>query len=135
MPFYGLGAAALLLVGLVLWLNLRRPKPEPVPVAAVEEKSALSSPVVQAATAKDPEKDRLNDELKKIKDALAASEMRDRERDERLFDAAQAEVMAGKQQQRDQIRRYLARTFFDDDNKAVDVFLAIEEDGFGECRT
>lgn len=128
MPFYGLGAAALLLVGLVLWLNLRRPKPEPEPVAAVEEKSALSSPVVQAATAKDPEKDRLNEELKKIKDALAASEMRDRERDERLFDAAQAEVMAGKQQQRDQIHRYLARTFFDDDNKAVDVFLAIEED-------
>lgn len=126
MPFIALGVIVALLVGVVLWLNEAR-KPQPQPVAAPEVRSALAD-TVAPPPAEDPEKVRMNEELKKIKDALAASELKDRERSEQEFDAARAQVVARRQADLDRLRDHLTSNFFAGDEKAVDAFLKVQED-------
>jgi len=129
MPFYGLGAAGVLLVGVIVWLNSNHRKPEPAPVQPPEQRRALSADVVPPpAPAVDPEKAKLNEELKQIKDALAARELKEREQGERVFDAVQTEVIARKKQEMQETLDYLTSDFFDGDKKAAEVFMDVQRD-------
>lgn len=129
MPFYGLGAAVVALVGVLIWLNSGGHKPTPPPAKPAEEVRALSPAVVPAPSpAVDPEKAKLNEELKQIKDALAARELKEREQGERAFDAAQTEAIARKKQEMQAMLEHLTSNFFDGDKEAAETFMDVRED-------
>lgn len=126
MPYFALGGVCVLLVGVVVWLNIRVTTPPPQPVQPAAEPSALSSTMKR-----DPEKERMDQELKKIKDALAAREEKD------VKDAQDAEsrdfakwdkIRAVQQEELEHARSYLASNFFDGDNEAVQAYLDVQKD-------
>lgn len=129
MPFYGLGAAGVLLVGVVIWLNSGGHKPAPPPAKPPEEARALSPAVVPApAPAVDSEKAKLNEELKQIKDAIAAKELKEREESERAFDAVQTEATARYNQETQKILEYFTTEFFAGDQEAARTFMDVQRD-------
>jgi serine protease Do len=139
MLFMGLGGACVLLVALVVWFNIQARKVVNEPPPKAEEVSAITkaatpprAEVVPAADGTiDPEKARMDEELKKIKDALAATQARDKERAERearMVDAAKEEAQAERQQEFEYARDFLATTFFGGDTKVAEAFLKIHED-------
>lgn len=129
MPFYGLGAAALLLVGVVVWLNSVGTRQQPLPPKPTEETRALSPAVVPApAPAVDAGRAKLNEELKQIKDALAAKELKEREESERAFDAVQTEAIARYDQEKRKVLDYFTSEFFAGDEAAARTFMDVQQD-------
>lgn len=135
MAYYGLGAAACVLIGLVVWLGSLGGK---ATKKAIEEAStqqdsgALSSAIGSSAKdgAGDPEKLRMNEELKKIKEALAEKEQRDKERAEeetRRANAAEEEVNSRRQARHESVRNFLASTFFDGNSEVAEAFLKVRD--------
>ncbi len=130
--YYGLGAAGLALVGVVIWLSSmggKPPKTESEQAAAPDAGGALSS-AIGSPPKEDPEKLRMNDELKKIKEALAEKELRDKERAEeetRRANEAEAEVSNRRQEKHEMVRNYLASTFFDGNTEVAEAFLKVRD--------
>jgi S1-C subfamily serine protease len=130
--YYGLGAAGVALVGVVIWLSSlsgKPPKSATEQTAAPDPGGALSS-ALGPASKEDPEKLRMNEELKKIKEALAEKEVRDKERAEeetRRANEAEAEVSNVKKQKYQKILSYLASTFFDGDSVVAEAFLKVHD--------
>jgi S1-C subfamily serine protease len=126
MPYYALGGTGILLVGVVFWLNSRiKPKIEPAPPAP--EPSALSASVERAkaaAAAEDPEKARMDAELKRIKTALA-----DKETADQLKARDEYRQLAAKEEEKlEELRSYLSENFFAGDDAAVEVCLNVWRD-------
>lgn len=130
MPYYALGGTGILLLGVVFWLNTRiKPQIQPPPPAP--EPSALSASVerAKAAAAEDPEKARMDAELKRIKTALADKETADQNKareEYRRLAAKEEEELAG-------VRSYLLENFFGGDEAAVEVCLNVWRDVLSEA--
>jgi len=127
--FLGLGGACVLLVGLMVWINLAgRKLAEPPPPPAQGSgalTTSIASPKPEPPPApEDPEKVRMDAELKKIKDALAAREARDAEtaRQERQRERSKLQA------EMDEALAYFTSNFFGGDEKAAEAFLEIQND-------
>lgn len=134
--FGGLIGAAVLLVALVVWFNIQARKvvnQPPPPAEKVSAITAAAPPKVEppAPEAPTPEKIRMDAELQKIKDALAATEAKEKERARReaqQVDAAKEEAQAERQAKFEFTRDFLAETFFHNDTAAAEAFLKVQED-------
>ncbi|MCW1912305.1 trypsin-like peptidase domain-containing protein [Luteolibacter sp. GHJ8] len=134
--FAGLGVAAVLLVGVVVWIQVEgRKRVEPPPPRVAEEVSALSKsvpapkPVEPEET--DPAKVRMNEELEKIKEALVASEKREKQRIEEAANrsgAARDAVLSERQAEHEALRDHLAENVFGGDTAVAEEFLSVQND-------
>jgi S1-C subfamily serine protease len=100
---------------------------------AAESGGALSgviaSPPKDGASG-DPEKQRMNDELKKIKEALVEKEQRDKERadeETRRANAEEAEYRSRRDEKHEMVRSALSSMFFDGDSQAAEAFLKVRD--------
>ena len=127
MLFAGLGGACVLLIALVVWFNIQARKVVNQPPPPPEEVSAITNatppkPEPPAPEPETPEKIRMNAELQKIKDALAATEAKEKERaqrEARQVDEAQEVARAERQAEFEYARDFLASNFFQGDTAAA----------------
>jgi S1-C subfamily serine protease len=124
--FIGLAVAGGLLLIAVIWLSVQIGQPEN-PSPSVSETSAAEIAKQEEAAA---EKARLNDELKKIKDSLAAKEQRERElaqEEMRKETAVEEAKLARKQAEYKAVLNYYAVNYFSGDIKAAEAFVKARE--------
>lgn len=131
--FIGLGVAAALLVGVVVWLNVHGKKVTAPPPPQVTEAGALeiAVPPPKADSPEELEKKRLAAENKRISDELAKKNSEDdvkakAEANRRA--ALRQEVYAEKDEEEREFRDYLKSVFFNGDNAATDAYLKIWDD-------
>ena len=136
MLFAGLGGACVLLIALVVWFNVQARKVVNQPPPPPEEVSAITratppKPEPPPPEPETPEKARMNAELQKIKDALAATEAKEKERaqrEARRVDEAKEAALAERQAEMEYARDFLAENFFQGDTGVAEAFLKVYED-------
>jgi S1-C subfamily serine protease len=136
MLFAGLGGACVLLIALVVWFNIQARKVVNQAPPPAEEVSAMTraippKPEPPAPEPETPEEARMSRELKKIKEALAATEAKEKERaqrEARRVDEAKEAALAERQAEMEYARDLLASNFFQGDTAAAEAFLKVYED-------
>jgi S1-C subfamily serine protease/DNA-directed RNA polymerase subunit RPC12/RpoP len=131
--FIGLGVAAVLLVGVVVWLNVQGKKVTAPPPPAVIEAGALdiAVPPPKADSPEELEKKRIAADLESARKALAAKNTLEDEKakeEANMKAALREEVYAEKDEQQREFRDYLKSVFFNGDSAATDAYLKIWDD-------
>lgn len=130
--FTGLGVAAALLVGVVVWLNVRSKQVTAPPPSQVTQASALDSlPPPKKDSAAELEKKRIAEELENTRKALARKnteeDVKAREQ-ANMRSAMRAEANAENLEQLREFRDYLASAFFNGDKTVTDAYLKVWDD-------
>lgn len=131
--FTGLGIAAVLLVGVVVWLNVQGKKVTETPPPAVTDAGALTKaiPAPRADSPEELEKKRIAEELEKTKAALARKNTEEdaiAKEQANARDSLAEEAWAERQEGLREFRDYLKSVFFNGDSAATEAYLKVYAD-------
>ncbi len=130
--FTGLGVAAALLIGVVVWLNARGKQATAPPPSQVTQASALDSlPAPKKDSAAELEDKRKAEEMESMRKALAAKNTKDDEEAKARANAnaaLRAQAYSQHQEEFREFRDYLSSAFFSGDKGATEAYLKILDD-------